>query len=80
MPRSKHGAVVRVVILVIGWRQKQRLSFGRNKVAQYLRDSPIEHEHFAKRSNHDVLRFEIAMNNSVRMRKRHRIANSLKLP
>jgi hypothetical protein len=44
-----------------------------------LRDAPVEHQHFTKRSDHDVLRFEIAMNHAVRVRESYRVANSLKL-
>src|SRR5947207_7348880 len=48
-------------------------------MAQYLRDAPIKHQYFTKRSDHDVLRFEISMNHAVCMGESHSVTSSLKL-
>ena len=57
---------------------KRRVAFVMPVAMQ--RESPVHHEHFAELAQHDVLWFEVAMDDSARMGERNRIARPKQNP
>ena len=49
-------------------------------VTAELRHAPVHHQHFTERTDHDVFRFEIAMDDAMRVGERDRVTNARKQP
>jgi len=50
----------------------------RNFCAQDFRESPIHHQDFSERPDHDVCRLQIAVQHTARVRKRNGVTNAEK--